>query len=75
MCFQPMECASLQNNARSHCLILKFSFEAQVTYISIKESSTSTNTLYYDIITEVKGVSMCVVCFYFYTFNNLTGNA
>lgn len=65
MCFQPMECASLQNNARSHCLILKFSFEAQVTHISIKESSTSTSTLYYDIITEVKGVSMCVVCFIF----------
>lgn len=70
-----MECASLQNNARSHCLILKFSFEAQVTHISIKESSTSTSTLYYDIITEIKGVSICVVCFYFYTFNNLTGNA
>lgn len=75
MCFQPMECASLQNNARSHCLILKFSFEAQVTHISIKESSTSTSTLNYDIITEIKGVSICVVSFYFYTFNNLTGNA
>lgn len=64
MCFQPMECASLQNNARSHCLILKFSFEAQVTHISIKESSTSTSTLYYDIITEIKGEHMrCVFLF------------